>query len=321
MDRTASGLDLPRKAFTLIELLVVITIIVILLALLMPALDQALYQADLTICGSRLKSIATGAVQYAMANKQFFPYRNAVETKALIGGSLTNTGDPAGQGQNTGTVFENTPGYRFRRVNTLREGKLDDRGRIRDYISMKSLLDPMCGEIDLTTDDPANTNYVYSNYALFFGMSYERWGSMRKMGKRMQITDHWLSSMACDLDIYNVKVPGKIKSISTHPDKDGVMALQVRDNVGGVMDSMWLSLEKERGKIDFNQSMWDGSTVRCNDIVFAQCDQDETDYFSDGTWQADSTWTSGDFEFFGEYSRGDGTSKARDPYYVNPDGL
>lgn len=40
------------KAFTLIELLVVITIIVVLLALLVPALDKAIYQAQLSVCAA-----------------------------------------------------------------------------------------------------------------------------------------------------------------------------------------------------------------------------------------------------------------------------
>ena len=42
-----------QSAFTLVELMVVITIIVLLLALMMPALDKAVYQAELASCMTR----------------------------------------------------------------------------------------------------------------------------------------------------------------------------------------------------------------------------------------------------------------------------
>ena len=54
-----AGPMFKRAAFTLIELLVVVTIIVVLLALLTPAMDQAIYQGELTACGARLKAVAS----------------------------------------------------------------------------------------------------------------------------------------------------------------------------------------------------------------------------------------------------------------------
>jgi len=53
-------------AFTFVELLVVITIIVVLLALLVPALDEAVYQADLAVCATHQHGIGVGAVAYAL---------------------------------------------------------------------------------------------------------------------------------------------------------------------------------------------------------------------------------------------------------------
>ena len=78
-----------RKAFTLIELLVVVTILVVLLALLTPALDKAVEQAERAVCGANQRSIAAGAVMYAMENrKQFFICRGReVETTFVIVGN------------------------------------------------------------------------------------------------------------------------------------------------------------------------------------------------------------------------------------------
>src|SRR5438876_557647 len=52
-----------RAAFTLIELLVVVTIIVVLLALLTPALDRAIYQAELTVCAANQHTVGAGAAK------------------------------------------------------------------------------------------------------------------------------------------------------------------------------------------------------------------------------------------------------------------
>src|SRR5687767_3588676 len=84
-----------RQGFTLIELLVVITIIVVLLALLTPALDKAIYMAELAVCGTNEKAIASGAQMYAVANKRRYPYRPLAE------------GNPGGKPNNifVGSVF------------------------------------------------------------------------------------------------------------------------------------------------------------------------------------------------------------------------
>ena len=61
------------KAFTLIELLVVITIIVVLLALLTPALDRAMYEAQLVQCAGNLKVWGSIAVSFAQDHKRDLP--------------------------------------------------------------------------------------------------------------------------------------------------------------------------------------------------------------------------------------------------------
>lgn len=61
--------------FTLIELLVVISIIALLMAIMMPALSKVRNSAQITVCGSNLKQIATGLNLYASDQGQY-PTRN-----------------------------------------------------------------------------------------------------------------------------------------------------------------------------------------------------------------------------------------------------
>src|SRR5438132_646169 len=58
------------SAFTLIELLVVVTIIAVLLALLTPALDRAIYEAELAVCGANNHALGLGVIAYAMDSKR-----------------------------------------------------------------------------------------------------------------------------------------------------------------------------------------------------------------------------------------------------------
>ena len=62
---TVAAATQSKMGFTLVELLVVITIIVILLALLAPALDQAIYQAELAVCAARQDGLLTIFHAYA----------------------------------------------------------------------------------------------------------------------------------------------------------------------------------------------------------------------------------------------------------------
>lgn len=256
-------LAVPR-AFTLIELLVVITIIVVLLALLAPALDQALYQAELAVCGARLDAVATGAITYAIDQRRTYPVRNFNMTnrdaKHLAGIDTWGTGG--------------TPG-----------GYSDERPTLRGYVGLKMLLEPMTPRIELENTTP--TSEVFQGYLTWYGWRYldpdnypNPLAGMHKLGDRFEWNGRRFSVLAGDYDEYQI---ASRRVYSSHPDRDGMLFSQVLENEGGVegvLGNLYLTRWKrdsiDRGPLDLNYAYADGSVRQVRDVPVAP-DPDDTE--------------------------------------------
>jgi len=260
------------RAFTLIELLVVITIVVVLLALLAPAMDKAVYQAELAVCGARLHGLGTGVLSYASANKRRYPNRPFVLT---INGAWPNQ-------LNGGTT-----------------GAVDVRPLIRDYLSVNGSLNcslaPRQVDLDTRKLDAANRlTLVFSSYELWFGWQYGGGGpeeGMFKMGDRFTYTvtgdnstapfRHTFRLLASDTDV--ARDNDEI-NYTSHPDQAGVLAPWVvedqtyqQDNQDPLVSaagtagtsytfSWWRSSFQKRGRMDANYLADDNSVLRYNGV-------------------------------------------------------
>ena len=241
--------------FTLVELLVVITILVVLLALLTPALDQAVYQAELAVCQARQKSAATGVIQYAMNNKRAYPLRRGLQdaTWQWIPPEVAST-------------------------------QFDDRSTIFDAIHPSMILDPFCAKID-PAKSGANT-FVSGNYSLWFGWRYMRGSNergMNKIGDRFTWTDT-LTNPSVQY-AFSLLLSDEDRSVqnsdqSSHPDTAGKMVRSPgsQDEVNTVplwnlvgLYATWSNWNtnptpKVRGPLDLNYAYDDGSVVRLNGV-------------------------------------------------------
>jgi len=254
-----------RSAFTLVELLVVITIVVILLALLAPALDKAIYQAELALCAARLHGVGTGMISYATAQKRRYPNRTFVQS-------------------NAGTW-----------PNQLNAANLDVRPLLREYLSINASLNcplaPAQVDLDTRRRDAANRPpALLTPYELWFGWQYGGAGPeqpMARMGDRFSYTvtgdgsspplRHTFALLASDTDV--AREDSSI-NYASHPDADGVLApwavqeeLYEQDNQDPAVSaagtaatlftfSFWRSSFHKRGRIDANFLSDDTSVVR-----------------------------------------------------------
>ena len=249
------------SAFTLIELLVVITIIVVLLSLLAPALDKAIYQAELVQCAGKLKAVASAVQIYAFENKRHYPDRRLQEQNP----------DQSGFTIQPKMLRQPTRSY-------------DMRPLLREYFSINDMLQcPLNAPVDfedLNTDGAAD-----ASYNMWWGWQYEPINSnpttdnggaapgMHKVGDRWGWDNERYDTLVGDFDLTADGVQG------SHPDDEGAMAPVVAQNQSfagvGVGDAQVAGLTFSfyvrqgapgRGLIDMNHAFSDGSVARYDGV-------------------------------------------------------
>ena len=249
-------------AFTLVELLVVVTIIVVLLALIAPAIDKAVYEAELAVCASQLKSVTKGASMYAMGNQRRYPPNRRIEEN-----------DAQAQPVDLAGVFVlwEDPGQR---------------PPIKEFIDIDVLVDPLCRKVDLDTQrEGTPLHLIMASYNMWWGWKYTGHDKMAKLGDSFTWTGptnpaantmpqrtarfQWVIS-----DRQHLKRGSETQS--SHPDKDGVLqALAMQDEKNNpwvpqaftITMSLWRALTDNHGLLDMNYAHADGSVVRIRDQV------------------------------------------------------
>lgn len=232
--------------FTLIELLVVVTIIVVLLALLVPAMDKAIYQADLLGCATRQRAVSSSVIQYAFDHKRDYPYRGLADIP------------PDGRG------------YRnfMQVVSTLPATLYDIRPPLKGYVaSVNGMLQCPFNE-PTEMEDVGIDMVVESSYMFYWGWVYlidnqpER--GMFKVGSRFTYQGSGYSLLISDMDL---RYPGLPQS--SHPDREPRTmqpwiwkeepAFGTRWNL-----SRWQRADgnTKRGNLDTNYAYDDGSVIR-----------------------------------------------------------
>jgi prepilin-type N-terminal cleavage/methylation domain-containing protein len=226
------------SGFTLVELLVVITIIVVLLALLVPALDRAIYQAELAVCGARLSAVATASIVYAMDNKRSFPRRH----EGFVW-------------QDVRIIKTNYVGYPF-----------DLRAYYEDLMSIDAWVDPVAGDISLRESDNAPESWLYSGYYVYIdikmtGPTGATYNPQRRLGHGFTSTvlyndDQTVNSfsiIAADMDWVRNFNPGSENGWSSHPDDAGDKSLATLQSSTTKNEGQELPVVVE--PLNFNQTM------------------------------------------------------------------
>jgi prepilin-type N-terminal cleavage/methylation domain-containing protein len=276
LDRAApKSPDLPRGAFTLVELLVVITIIVILLALLTPALDRAMYSAQLAVCAAHQDAMVTGAQAYAMDHKRYYPHKPGAHNGSDVWWRMDVLYIPPGVG----------------RTGRRPPQDLDHRQTVKDYIQHKLFVDPVAGKVSVAKEDNDVDTEVLASYFLLDGFQFRAGPDqgplgegMIKMGNRLK----WSSRNDAHY-AFNTLVADKLHynrndgyTTAGHPDTTVEKAvLAERQNGPGLVVGPVASAkmtythynffningpEGAHGLLDLNYGMQDGSVRRVSGI-------------------------------------------------------
>jgi prepilin-type N-terminal cleavage/methylation domain-containing protein len=258
-----------QAAFTLVELLVVITIIVALLSLLAPALDKAIYEAELAVCASQQRAVAQGLTAYAAGHSRLYPLRTPVHAPQFL---------------SMGTLARTASLEAFLAPPT--EG-VDARQFLEGFVLLDLLIDPLSEKVDLSRDASDPDAVIITSRALWYGWQFPGHDGMKRLGDRWSWrgddilgnrVNHRFSYLTTDSDRHNAT--GNVV-YGSHPDADGLMTNLVMQNetfeegpavVGYAVkwtDSEWWRRDGvERGAIDMNFASADGSVDRLREVLW-----------------------------------------------------
>jgi prepilin-type N-terminal cleavage/methylation domain-containing protein len=238
--------DQTQIGFTLVELLVVVTIVVVLLALLAPALDKAIYQAELVRCGAQQKGVANGANIYAVDFNRSYPDRQ---------------------------VFNRLKEQPLTLAQNANRGQADDRPMLRTHLDLRGLIEPLSGSYPIAPEETAGYSWVFSGFELWFSAGYPNHPWMQKLGQRFSWTDDFNYSpgrrlgfkvLVSDFDF----VGSDDRNICGHPDADGIMA-PLQSHGPGNFFTRWEDAGENgrvRGPVDLNYAYADGSVLQLSSV-------------------------------------------------------
>jgi type II secretory pathway pseudopilin PulG len=231
--------------FTQIELLVVVKIIVLLLALLAPALDRAIYQAELATCSAGMDGLANAAILYTSSSKQYYPTRSGVQ-------------------------------YNYFDQPCTLKGPYDDRPTLRPYIPINKIQCPLTDGANLET---TQSSAVWSSYRLWFGWRFVNHSGMIKRGNRWSWSTVEDGSIRFRVLLSDADTVADTAGLiyTSHPDNDGALNLvpyqdqpsygtALPGGVGGAFTMWTYRGTTYRGALDMNFAYDDGSVDRLTDI-------------------------------------------------------
>ena len=251
-----------RNGFTLVELLVVITIIVVLLALLTPALDQAVYQAELAVCGSRLKTISSMVTLYAHDHHRRYPLRRVLNPQAS-----GRAGLPAESALRVWNRWTRPDVL----VDVREDQPVDDRPPLAGYLDgggFAAMHDPLTGgDIDFTVDGYS----IFIDYNLWYGMqilpTIGGGKGLYRLGDRLEWRGRGYDVLGGDRDVVLPDSAGFQKTWASHPDDQQVLYRVSVKSPGNWFVAWWEANQThERGLIDDNFVYTDGSVRRVVEV-------------------------------------------------------
>jgi prepilin-type N-terminal cleavage/methylation domain-containing protein len=248
----------PHRGFTLVELLVVVAIVVVLLALLAPALDKAVYQAQLVQCAGNQKSVAAAVHQYAFDHQRVYPDRNIVgrQSPGLITPTLLASHIPDTDGR-----------------------PYDVRPQLRKYIRINDQLnDPFVEPVDVDYIEPVPSTLVFASYGMYFGWTFTPANGGPGM---MRLGDRWTwNQRQHSLLLGDWELLWNPANISAGP--SSAERYPVPIYLGNATQSYWISAERERGMLDMNYASQDGSVRRLDHVLIEDARLTPTPYYSNG---------------------------------------